>query len=605
MSDTLAKPPGTPYGSVVEGQGIVTRYKLPELVPARMLNEQSYCPRLAYLEWVQRDFADNADTVDGSFQHRRVNRESGDLPPAATLTHETFHARSVELSSPTLGLIARMDLLEAEGKTVTPIDYKRSRAPDLPEGAWEPERVQLCVQAMLLEEHGYTVPHGELYFVASKKRVSIAIDEALRARTLELLAELRANAELPHAPPPLVDSPKCPRCSLVAICLPDETNLLREAEAEAKASEATATAADQPADTPTPFVPHARVRTLVPARDDALPLYVHTAGTRVGRTGAELVIEPREGEKQRVRIGHTSHLALFGNVQVSTQAIQDLCDRGINIAYLSSGGWLKAITRGMDHKNVELRRAQFAAAASPDRCLTLAKSIVAAKIRNSRTIIRRNATEPPPHTLLRLRELAKAAEEAESLETLLGLEGTAARLYFQAYAGLLQPPVEEGQSAPAAFDFEGRNRRPPKDPVNCMLSMGYALLVKDLVVAAMAVGFDPYMGFYHQPRYGRPALALDMMEELRPIVVDSIVLSAINTGALQAGDFLRRAGAVTFTNTGKGKFLRAYERRMDEEITHPIFQYRISYRRILEVQLRLLARVLTGELTHYPPFTTR
>lgn len=598
MSDSPANPPDTEHRPEAAEPGLLMRYRLPELVPARMLNEQSYCPRLAYLEWVQGDFADNADTIDGTFQHRRVNKESGDLPPADAPDHETFHARSVELSSPRLGLIARMDLLEAEGKTVTPIDYKRSRAPNLPEGAWEPERVQLCVQAMLLEEHGYIVPHGELYFVASKKRVSIAIDEALRARTLELLAELRANAELPHAPPPLVDSPKCPRCSLVAICLPDETNLLRQAEAEAQAEAAGTT------ETST-FVPHARVRALVPARDDALPLYVHTAGTRVGRTGAELVIEPREGEKQHVRIGHTSHLALFGNVQLSTQAIQDLCDRGINIAYLSSGGWLKAITRGMDHKNVELRRAQFAAAASADRCLTLAKAIVSAKIRNSRTLLRRNATEPPHPTLLRLRELAKSAEEAESLETLLGLEGTAARLYFQAYASLLQPPVEDGQPPPAAFDFEGRNRRPPKDPVNCMLSMGYALLVKDLVIAAMAVGFDPYLGFYHQPRYGRPALALDMMEELRPIVVDSIVLSAINTGTLQAGDFFRRAGAVAFTNSGRSKFLRAYERRMDEEITHPIFQYRISYRRILEVQLRLLARSLTGELAHYPPFTTR
>jgi CRISP-associated protein Cas1 len=138
-----------------------------------------------------------------------------------------------------------------------------------------------------------------------------------------------------------------------------------------------------------------------------------------------------------------------------------------------------------------------------------------------------------------------------------------------------------------------------------MLSMGYSLLVKDLVIAAMAVGFDPYLGFYHQPRYGRPALALDVMEEFRPLIVDSLVLSAINNGELRAGDFIRRGGACAFTQPGRAKFLRAYERRVDEEITHPIFGYRLSYRRTLEVQLRLLARYLTGEIAEYPPFVTR
>lgn len=569
---------------------------LPELVPARMLNEHTYCPRLAYLEWVQGDFADNSDTVDGRFVHRNVEAETGAMPDPDQPQPETLHARSVMLSAPALGLIARMDLIEAEGTNVTPVDYKRGRAPEIPEGAWEPERVQLCAQAFVLEENGYRVERGVIYFAASKQRVTIEIDEPLRQRTRELLADMRRSAERPEPPPPLRDSPKCPRCSLVGICLPDEINLLRGGPPPEE---------HEPPGSPD-FVPVARVRRLIPSRDDALPLYVHTGGTRVGRTGAELVVEPREGEKQTVRMSHTSHLAVFGAVQVSTQALHALCERGIAVAYLSAGGWLQAITRGMDHKNVELRQRQFAAAASPEQCLAIARRLVAVKLRNSRTLIRRNAEEPPPHTIARLRELATAAEAAGSLESLLGLEGTAARLYFQAYAGLLKPPIEEGEpAAPTTFDFEGRNRRPPRDPINAMLSLGYALLTKDLVVSSMAVGFDPYLGFYHQPRYGRPALALDVMEEFRPLIVDSLVLSAVNTGAIQAGDFLRRAGACAFTQPGRAKFLRAYERRMDEEITHPIFGYRISYRRTLEVQLRLLARYLSGEIADYPPFSTR
>jgi CRISPR-associated protein Cas1 len=332
---------------------------------------------------------------------------------------------------------------------------------------------------------------------------------------------------------------------------------------------------------------------------------VQSAGAKIGRSGAELVVETRDGDKRSVRISDTSHVALFGAVQISTQAIQDLCDRGISIAYLSSGGWFYGMTRGMDHKNVDLRRRQFAAAASPERSLQLARRLVGVKIRNCRTIIRRNASDPPARVLARLKELISKAEDATSLESLLGIEGTAARLYFDAYGEMLRPPKEAGEAAAMTFDFDGRNRRPPRDPVNSLLSLGYALLAKDLTIALQTVGFDPYLGFYHQPRYGRPALALDLMEEFRPLIVDSVVLSAVNTGAVKLLDFLRRGGAVTLTQTGRGKFLRAYERRMDEEISHPIFGYRISYRRTLEVQIRLLARFLTGEIAEYPPFATR
>jgi CRISPR-associated protein Cas1 len=131
------------------------------------------------------------------------------------------------------------------------------------------------------------------------------------------------------------------------------------------------------------------------------------------------------------------------------------------------------------------------------------------------------------------------------------------------------------------------------------------MLAKDVAITLISVGFDPYMGFYHQPRYGRPALALDVMEEFRPLVVDSVVLGAVNTGAVTARDFVRRGGAVSLTPSGRTAFLRAYERRMDELVSHPVFGYRISYRRVLEVQVRLLARFLTGEVPEYPPFATR
>ena len=156
-----------------------------------------------------------------------------------------------------------------------------------------------------------------------------------------------------------------------------------------------------------------------------------------------------------------------------------------------------------------------------------------------------------------------------------------------------------------AFDLAGRNRRPPRDPINALLSFAYALLGKELVVTLGAVGLDPLLGFYHQPRFGRAALALDLMEEFRPLVADSVVISALNNGEINDNHFVRSPFGCALNKHGRRRLIQAYERRMDHQITHPVFNYRISYRRILEVQTRLLSRLLLGEIDDYPMFRTR
>jgi CRISPR-associated protein Cas1 len=189
---------------------------------------------------------------------------------------------------------------------------------------------------------------------------------------------------------------------------------------------------------------------------------------------------------------------------------------------------------------------------------------------------------------------------------LLGIEGNAARIYFGEFAGMIK--TEEDDTAAVEqfrFDFAGRNRRPPRDAVNALLSLAYSLLGKDLTIACYAVGFDPYLGFYHQPRFGRPALALDLMEPFRPLIADSAVLSAINTRMVTPRDFVQAGPGVALTANGRKGFFRAYELRMDTLVTHPLFEYRVSYRRLLEIQARLLARVLEGEIAEYPVFVTR
>lgn len=188
------------------------------------------------------------------------------------------------------------------------------------------------------------------------------------------------------------------------------------------------------------------------------------------------------------------------------------------------------------------------------------------------------------------------------MNTLLGMEGVAANVYFSHFAGMLK--YLDDTNAPE-FIFSARNRRPPTDPVNALLSFLYSLLVKDITVTLLSVGFDPYLGFYHKPKYGRPALALDLMEEFRPLVADSTVISLINNREISPKDFVRRGPAVALKPDGRKKVLQAYERRMNALVTHPIFGYSISYRRILEVQIRLLARHISGEIPAYEPFCTR
>ena len=155
------------------------------------------------------------------------------------------------------------------------------------------------------------------------------------------------------------------------------------------------------------------------------------------------------------------------------------------------------------------------------------------------------------------------------------------------------------------FNFTHRNRRPPTDPVNAMLSLAYSLLSKDCTLAALAVGFDPYVGFYHQPRFGRPALALDLMEEFRPLIAESTVLSCINNRVITGKDFVRAGEAVNLTPAGRKRFFQMYEQRTNSLLIHPLFDYKVSYRRALELQARILAKTLTGEISAYTPLMTR
>jgi CRISPR-associated protein Cas1 len=546
---------------------------VPALLPARMLNEFVYCPRLFYLEWVDDRWASNSDTAEGDLAHRRVDTQSGALPD---LDDVQFLSRvtSVRLSSDKLGIVAVVDRVDVDDGRVVPVDIKKG-GPDRHGAPWPADRIQVLAHALLLRDAGYQVDECAVYYAATRQRLSIPVtDEALdEARSTVAAAREVAQRDIP--PLPLVDSPKCPRCSLVGLCLPDETNALLVR-------------------TQTP------VRRIVPRDPDHRPVYVTEQGAYVGIRGGRLRVAKADELLADVRLIDVAQLCLFGNVQASAQALGELWARGVPVLWFSYGGWLRGWATGEPSKYVELRRRQVVVHAQGG--LAIARAMIAAKIKNSRTLLRRNARTGVADVVAQLAKLATKAERVERFDELLGVEGTAARLYFGAFTSMIATPR---YPMIADFDVNGRSRRPPPDVLNCLLSFCYSLLVKDLVAVCLGVGLDPYLGVLHRPRFGRPALALDLAEEFRSLIAESTVVNMINNGELRASHFDRRNQGVVLTADGRRKVIHAYERRLGTNVVHPVFRYKISYRRVLDVQVRVAAAVMLGELEDYVAMVTR
>ncbi len=530
------------------------------LTPVRMLTQYAYCPRLAYLEWVQKEWADNYYTEDGRFAHRRVDEPSKDYDAPTT--------RAMSLSAPRAGLTGRLDLLEQHDDTGIPIEYKRGSTPA--GGPRYTDKIQLCAQGLLLRENGWKSPYGYLYYSGSRQRCEVELDEHLVRETTTLLKEMNERFSTGEIPAPLVGDNRCGDCSLNGICLPEEVNFLRRASQS--------------------------VRPLWALHEEGRPLHVCEHGAKVRIDGERFKVTKDGHELAAIPKIEVSEIDLHGNAQITTQALRACARDGIPVLFFSYGNWFVASLQGLPHKNVELRQAQFRTAFDEEATLEIARSFTTAKIANQRVLLRRNASMLEPSILKELNRLRVNAAKAPSLESLLGLEGLAAKIYFGAFPKMLKT---------TEVAFAGRNRRPPADPINAVLSFCYAVLTKEATVALHRVGLDPYQGFYHQSRYGRPSLALDLMEEFRPLIADSVTLTLFNTKRLTPKDFYRAGEGWSLKQQAKKTLLSAFEKRMSEELTHPIFGYRASYRRTLSLQARLLARHLTGDIEAYPGLETR
>ena len=410
--------------------------ELPDYLPARKINEYAYCPRLFYFEQVEGVFVHNRHTIEGAAQHKRVDKEGGSAPRPDEDNEEPTIVRSISLSSEEHRVIAKLDLAEFADGLATPVDYKHGRPMSSDDGvsAWPSDRVQLAVQALVLRANGYRSEEGVLFYQKTRQRVRVRFDEKTIAEAEAAIAGAWKTAAAPVIPPPLVDSPKCPGCSLVGVCMPDET-LRARAEPEGDLAEQLGLFV---VGAPPKKSPARETRLLVAPRVDRRPLYLNTQGLRVGKTGGVLRI--KEGNKvvQDVRINEICQVNLMGNIQISTQAVQELCQADKPICYFSQGGWFYGVTTGLNTKNVILRRSQFRLADEAWFCRRVATKLVAGKIRNQRTLLLRNHIEPPQRDLAELKSLVRRAEGAGSLDELLGIEGRAARVYFGGLSGMLK-----------------------------------------------------------------------------------------------------------------------------------------------------------------------
>ena len=325
-------------------------------------------------------------------------------------------------------------------------------------------------------------------------------------------------------------------------------------------------------------------------------LYLTQQGATLRKEQNRLVVEYEDRVIAEMHDFKVERVVVFGNVQLTSQAIAFLLDRGIDTAFLSMRGRLKGRLAPLESKNSLLRLQQYERIRDPRFTLAVAQALVTGKIANCRELLARHQRNHPECDLgqetAQLESLGRRAGQQSALDKLRGIEGQAAAVYFSGFARMLR----RGQP------FNKRTRRPPTDPVNALLSFGYALLYNEAVAALVSIGFDAYLGFYHQPRYGRVSLALDLMEEMRQLVVDRLVLSLINREVFKAADFQKGDdGGVYLSEESRKRFLREYERAVSTEFVSRQTNARTSFRRaIYEQALVMQKTVMQGAA--YQPF---
>jgi len=535
------------------------------------LHALAYCPRLFYLEEVEELYTQNAAVFAGRRLHEELEPEEGEI------WEDLF------LESEVLGLRGRVDGLRTRDGRTIPYEHKRGRCfrdNEKQPQAWASDRLQVLAYAYLMETAlGIPVLEGRIRYHADNVLVHVPLTNEGREEVRQAIARARALRQSPLRPPVTDNERLCTRCSLAPVCLPEEARLANQRDWEP-------------------------VR-LFPKDDDRYILHILEPGTCVGRSGDQLKVSRRDQPVEKIPARQLSQVVLHSFSQISTQALHFCADEQIGVHLVSGGG---RYVGSFDSRqgSVQRRIRQYAALADQELCLKLAQQLVRCRGESQRKFLMRGkrGMAKVPDALLgainQMKRVLQSIEQAPTLASLLGIEGNLGSLYFGALSLLIKEHVD------LSLRFKQRNRRPPKDRFNALLSFGYSLLLRDIMNAILVVGLEPALGFYHQPRSQASPLALDLMEIFRVPLVDMVVMASINRGQWEAEtDFTVRGDQVWLSDAGRRKFISVYERRKGETWQHKVLGYSLTYRRLLELEVRLLEKEWMGEAGLFGQFVLR
>ncbi|MDN5857253.1 MAG: CRISPR-associated endonuclease Cas1 [Pseudonocardia sp.] len=526
-----------------------------DLLPISLVAHHAFCPRRAWLE-AMGETTDTHQMAVGVAAHR-----ASDDPNRS----RTGSRRAVDVVSVDLGITGRCDAVETDAAGRTTVVEHKSTPVRRRAVVTEPMAVQLALQAVALREAGVAVDAAAVYFVDHHQHIDVAIGDGEIAAAIDHLTRLREVLATAVAPEPLVDDPRCRTCSHAGVCLPDERAL------------------------------GPVTRRVLVADPDTQVLHLATPGARAALRSGRVRVVKGDDELGSVPIERVLALVLHGNVDVSSGLLRELLWRRLPVVWCSGTGRVIGWANSAQSPNGGPRARQHVI--SQNGHLGMARAFVCAKVANQATLLRRHGDAPDVVT--ELRRLQRAAQSAKGIDEVLGVEGDAAARYFNAFTTMLRTDVQDG------IVFPGRTRRPATDPLNAALNFAYGLLLSDCIRAVVSCGLDPHAGFLHSSGRNKPALALDLAEEFRAVVADSVVVGAFNNGELKPASFTSVTGAARLRDSGRTALIAAYERRVLTSFQHPLFGYRVTWRRAMEIQARLVLGVIDGTQEKYKGITVR
>lgn len=499
------------------------------------------------------------------YEGSNANSEEGNY------LHDKLASEEVYVEAPEYNLCGKIDVLtEGVSGEKVPIEYKRGSPMD--DGQpWPGHAMQLCALGLLLETlENARVDYGYIWYNQTRQRIKVVLTEELRQKTLETIQQAQAVLDSEKLPEPLTNRKACLGCNQYHNCLPDEIQ-----------------------GTPRPEA----ARTIIAPHIEGQAVYIDRPGSKLSVKNGSLMISAA-GQDEAVTIGieRVNQIVIQQGANCTSGFLEACARHKIPIMFLDWNGRWQASLQGPMGRNVFVRLKQYQQLQQEDVRLVLAKQLVRAKLTNQRTWLRRHLGTDHP-TSEALARILKTLDAAETINSLMGMEGEAARYFYDGLSEMVKPQSD--------ILWQGRHKHPSPDPLNSLLSYGYSILLGQVQTGCHLAGLDPHLGFYHGLKHGKPALVLDLMEIYRTPVVDAAVVGFINRGQCSAEDFDIEGSTCRLKPAPRKAFIQTLFERLNSSIKHPVFGYKTTYQRAIHVEARLFSYALTSGLDIWQPFTWR